>query len=876
MDLRNQLESALGTSIHIIRELGGGGMSRVFLAEDVEHSREIVVKVVPGDLAGQVNLDRFRREIKVAAKLQHPCIVPVLSSGSADGLPFYTMPFVEGESLRERLSRERGLSVPESTRILRDIAGAVACAHERGVVHRDIKPENILVTRHHAVLVDFGVAKALTESTRGSAQLTSVGVALGTPAYMAPEQAAADPAVDHRADIYALGVVAYEMLAGRHPFEGRSAQSMLAAHAIEQPNSVSVHRPSLPVLLTTLVTRMMEKHPGDRPQSAEEIIVSLDQVGTPTSQSATTGINHSPRVEVRRKRLLMAGGLAGAAVTIAALSMFAFKANSKTDPVPAASVLLLPVETRENDSSQTVTGAEQILDAVSSGLNQVKNLRLVSAPEVLSWKPDDAANNSRKLGAGTLIRTSIYPSRDSLQLQFRVIDANTGLIIRTLPPTRLSREPSRQELDSAIDPLLAIISFVASPILGAHTIPAREPRFAAFKEMETALNTDLTADPQNYRIAEAHFIKAYQLDTNFIQPKLWQMWLYRTTSLVRNVPAKAYSFDTLQVFERTHRSLMTPFEETLANFAGDRVATHRGVRALAKMIEWNPNGPIRRDMIVMLADLNRPHAADSAMEKIFAHDSTVKNNVAFWYIRSVLSHYSGDYRRALEAARHARSIAPNEIAGLRAELWTLAAMGDTANIEKLLVTVSAAARNRGAFFDFAGDLYLSTAQELTGHGHAAAGRKVLTRALEWFDGRTPKELENQSVAYRAALAYMVAGRLDDAHRLMKGLHNQYPEDFRYMGSWGRLAAMRGDTATALSLDRQLAELPSEKFSGSPTFERAQIMAQLGRRDETVALLAEAFSQGVGFVSYRARVHTFNNFVGMRGYPPFEALLRPAG
>src|SRR5436189_99428 len=215
-DVLVRLQSAVGDAYRIEKELGGGGMSRVFLAQERELERQVVVKVLPPEMAAGLNAERFRREIQLAASLQHPHIVPLLAAGHADDLVYYTMPLIEGESLRAKLAREGELPINETTRILCDVADALAYAHEHRVVHRDIKPDNVLIARHHAVVTDFGVAKALSEST-GKTSLTSAGVALGTPAYMAPEQAAADPHTDHRCDIYAVGALGYEMLTGRAP-----------------------------------------------------------------------------------------------------------------------------------------------------------------------------------------------------------------------------------------------------------------------------------------------------------------------------------------------------------------------------------------------------------------------------------------------------------------------------------------------------------------------------------------------------------------------------------------------------------------------------------------------------------------------------------
>ena len=280
-DLRDQLQHTLGASYTLDRELGGGGMSRVFMAEDTVLGRSVVVKVLPPEMASGVSIERFKREISLAARLQHPHIVPLLSAGETGGLPYFTMPFVEGESLRARLARGAEIPIKEAVRLLREVASALAYAHRKGVIHRDIKPENVLITEQHAVVTDFGVAKAISAATQADGDgLTAVGVALGTPAYMAPEQVAGDPATDHRADIYAFGVIAYELLAGRAPFTGRAAQALMAAHVLETPEPLNRRRSGIPEQLAALVMRCLEKSPDNRPQSAEHILRSLDDVPT--------------------------------------------------------------------------------------------------------------------------------------------------------------------------------------------------------------------------------------------------------------------------------------------------------------------------------------------------------------------------------------------------------------------------------------------------------------------------------------------------------------------------------------------------------------------------------------------------------------------
>ncbi len=312
-ELRDRLQSALGPAYRVESELGGGGMSRVFLAEEVRLGRRVVVKVLPPELAAGVSAERFEREIQLAAKLQHPHIVPVLTAGAKGDLLYYVMPHIAGESLRARIAHERALPVGEAVRILRDVCDALAYAHTHGVVHRDVKPDNVLLSGKHALVTDFGVAKAVASSSGGSGTLTSLGMALGTPAYMAPEQAAGDPNVDQRADLYAVGALGYELLAGRTPFGGLSPQGMLAAQVTATPDPVTQHRDSVPPALAALIMRCLAKHPADRPQSADDVLGQLEAMATPTGAtlSEQSPISSGTQAALRRSHPVRVATLFG-------------------------------------------------------------------------------------------------------------------------------------------------------------------------------------------------------------------------------------------------------------------------------------------------------------------------------------------------------------------------------------------------------------------------------------------------------------------------------------------------------------------------------------------------------------------------------------
>jgi len=294
LDTRSKLQESL-RGLVLEGELGGGGMSHVYMARDERLGRKVVVKLLRPELAASISAERFEREILLAASLQHANIVPLLHAGDAGGLPYFTMPFVEGESLRARLA-SGPLSISEAISVLRDVVGALSYAHGRGVVHRDIKPDNVLLSSGIAVVTDFGIAKALSASRTdsGGATLTEQGIAIGTPAYMSPEQVAGDSSVDHRTDIYAVGCMAYEMLTGRTPFHGRPSSTTLAAHVLEPPLPLTHWRADVPAPLADLVTSCLAKNVRDRPQSASDIGAVLDRISSgnmsalPLSSSADT------------------------------------------------------------------------------------------------------------------------------------------------------------------------------------------------------------------------------------------------------------------------------------------------------------------------------------------------------------------------------------------------------------------------------------------------------------------------------------------------------------------------------------------------------------------------------------------------------------
>jgi eukaryotic-like serine/threonine-protein kinase len=412
-ELLDRLTTALADRYRLERELGQGGMATVYLAQDLKHHRQVAVKVLRPDLAASLGADRFLREIEVAARLQHPHILPLHDSGEADDFLYYVMPYVDGESLRARLAQGE-LPIPDAVRILSEVADALAYAHARGVVHRDIKPDNVMLSGRHALVMDFGVAKALSEAT-GRQQMTTVGVALGTPAYMAPEQAAAEANIDQRADIYALGVMAYELLTGRPPFTGMTAQQILAAHVTQTPEPLTNRRAACPPVLAALVMKCLEKRPADRWQSAEEVTRQLDAMAT--SSGGMTPTSAVPATSARPAAVSVSGaphrwGRAGALILGMALALgVAWNAmRTRSSPPTGANerrVVVLPFENQGDSSRQYF--ANGVTEAITTELTGIGGLSVIPRSTAARYRgtTKTVSEIGRELGVGYVLSGTV-------------------------------------------------------------------------------------------------------------------------------------------------------------------------------------------------------------------------------------------------------------------------------------------------------------------------------------------------------------------------------------------------------------------------------------------------------------------------------------
>jgi len=408
------LTAALAGRYRLERELGEGGMATVYLAHDLKHNRRVALKVLKPELAAVLGAQRFLQEIQVTANLQHPHILPLYDSGSADGALFYVMPLVQGESLRDRLDREKLLSVDEAIRITRQVAGALDFAHRQGIVHRDIKPGNILLHDGEALLADFGIALALTEAAGG--RLTGTGLSIGTVQYMSPEQAAGERDLDGRSDIYSLGAVTYEMLAGEPPVTGPSVQAMIGKLMTERPTSLRVVRDVVPPPLDDAVMRALAKMPTDRFSSAREFADALT----------------APVAPVRRSRtiVLVTLGVLGVvgAYAVAGSGLFRTSTAGPIDraaPALIRSIAVLPLDNYSADSTQDYF-AEGITDELTAALASISQLRVTSRGSAMQFRGKNRPPTpqiGKTLNVDAIVEGSVSRSGDRVRITAQLIDA---------------------------------------------------------------------------------------------------------------------------------------------------------------------------------------------------------------------------------------------------------------------------------------------------------------------------------------------------------------------------------------------------------------------------------------------------------------------
>ncbi len=623
-ELLAKLQANLAGRYVIERELGRGGMATVYLARDLQHERPVAIKVLHPDLAASLGAERFQREIRLAAKLQHPHILGVYDSGSVDEYLWFSMPFVDGESLRDRLNREGQLTIPEAVRITREAALALDYAHRHGVVHRDIKPENILLTDGQAMVADFGIARAMQN---GGESLTQTGMSIGTPAYMSPEQASGERNVDARTDVYSLGCVLYEMLAGEAPFSGPTAQAVIMRVMTENARSLSAVRSTVSPQLAAVIVQAMAKSPADRFATSAEFAHALE------SSAVTTASMPSAQAPTRRPKWL---GIAIGAAAVAVIAIAALVFRHNTAQADVRRIAVLPFE--NTGSADDEYFADGMTDEVRSRLSVINGLQVTARASTSQYKKSTKAlrDIGRELEVQYLLTGTVRWSKENNVSRVRV----TPELIEVANGANKWSQPYDTVISNVFDVQAGIASRVADALDVALAAPmqlriAQRPTnnleaYDEFLKGEQLTKSLAVSDGITLAKGLEFYERAVALDTNFAQA-----W----SAIAR---ANAMSANTSPTKESVERARIAA-QRALA-LAGDR-----------------PEGPLAMGSYLQNISLDYPAAKAQYLDGL-KHDP---NNASLIAGLASVSTVTGKFEDALEYQRKALALDPRSLGPAR-------------------------------------------------------------------------------------------------------------------------------------------------------------------------------------------------------------------
>ena len=622
----DKLNASLAGRYEIQRQLGAGGMATVFLARDVRHRRPVAIKVLHPELAGLLGPERFLREIETAAALNHPHILPLHDSGTADGLLYYVMPYVAGESLRARLEREHQLPVQDALRLAGDVAEALDYAHRQGVIHRDIKPENILLAEQHALVSDFGIARAVAAA--GGEKLTATGLAFGTPAYMSPEQAAGTQEVDGRSDQYSLACVLYEMLAGQPPFTGSTAASLVYQHLSVAPRPVTNLRPAVPEGVERVLERALAKTAADRFGTVVEFATAI---GNLEPQAATESPIAAPRPPARRLWRL---ALVGAAVAVVAVSAYLLPHRDRPAPAPArpthgrSEIAVLPFQNLSGDGPNAYF-AGGLHEELLTQLAKLASLKVISRTSVMGYQGTSKPLRqiANELGVGSVVEGSVQVVGQRLRVNVQLIDAATDEHLWA------------ESYDRTLDDAFAIESEVAQRIV--------EAVGAAFTSIE---QRRLTAAPT----ANAEAYQLYLQGTEYLsRPGFRKPNLESAQQLFQQALALDSSFAAAHaLLARAHVHLYW------SGFDPSPARLERGRAEAMAALRLAPDLPEAHGAMAWVFFASRAH--QRAVEEVTIALEGNPNDAVLWRLKALNLRRLGRWKETIAAFERAAQLAPRD------------------------------------------------------------------------------------------------------------------------------------------------------------------------------------------------------------------------
>ena len=829
-EFRRQVEAALGGRYAIESELGRGGTATVFLAHEGKHGRRVVLKVMDPVLVRLYGADRFAREVRIAARLAHPHIVGLIDSGVERELYYYVMPWVEGETLRRILRGGPRPTLEATLGLLRDVADALAFAHRAGVVHRDLKPENVLVAGDHAYLLDFGVAKLITPH-KLDGPVTSQGTAVGTLAYMAPEQLRGLPDVDHRADIYAWGLVAWEMLTGEVPITAGAGARELATTLLER-------RPDLPRGLAELVAACLESSPAARLASADLLLGRLSALrGSPGAVSG--------RTRSRSSQALRAA-LGASAVAVAGLAAVLWlRSRPEVGPLadtPVPGPIAVAALANETGDPSLDTWGRMAGDWLTQGLQSTGLLPVISWPASLqaseradaerrAGRPVNSAEVlSTETGAATVVTGAYYIVGDSMQFQLEVTDARDRRVLATLPQVVVARDSAPAAIRALRERLMGTMALlfderIAPAGPGAATVP---PTYEAYQVFDRGLRR---FNAQDYRGALPEFLAASRLDSAFVKPLLF------ASTAAWNIGEDATVDSLLRVLDGfeggLHESERWYAEAMRHELEGDGAAARAGFRRSA---ELSPTGREWYTFARVAQATDQPQEALDALLRVNPDRGSLRGWSSYWTQLAHAHHTLGRHEEELAAARGLRRRFPDRRVGLVLEARALAALGRTRELDSVIVADQGLPPT--TYWSQGGALVVA-GEELWVHGRAEAGRAMLERAVTWLETQRTTHPEYDSHRYWLADALYNLERWDESRRLFEGLAAEFPAEMLYRGFAALAATHQGEPDAG-----RLLGTANPRQQGELLQYRALIAAAGGDASRAVALLGDAMRHGV--------------------------------
>jgi len=882
LDVLDSLRSALAPSYDVEREIGAGGMARVFLAVEQHPHRRVAIKVLDPEVSTRLLRERFIREVDLSSNLSHPHIVPIFSAGVAGGLFYYVMPYVEGESLRHRLLREKRLPLEDALHFARDVADALGFAHGQGIIHRDIKPENILLSGDHAIVADFGIARAI--SAAGSLTLTQAGQPIGSPGYMSPEQAMALSDLDARTDIYSLGCVLFEMLAGEPPLASMTERRVHNWAALERARGIHDVEPGVARAVKHAISRALAPLPDDRFPTVAEFAAAL---GGPPHRISTPA-----RGVFAGRRGRRAAFLLGVVVALVGIGVAVHLLRAHGPRLNERRVVVAVIENHTGDSALDNIG-HMAADWVTQGLAQTGLVEVVPSVSVMSSSRTPAGHSrshldavglrslGRETGAGTVVSGAYYRQADSIRFQVQISTASDGTVLRALDPVA---GPIAQPLTAVEALRQRVMSALATLFDSRLSLWARAagqpPSFAAYQEFIQGLDRMVQWDSRG---AIGHFRRAAVADTTFKLPLIFAAHEHMDLGEFATADSIA------QAVERSPGPL-SPLDQhyltwVLAQTRGDR---QRALETAREMAAIAPNSETLWLVAQCALALNRPREMANALTALGPDRGLFRGWSVYWFYLSFAHHLMGDYGRELKDALEGRRRHPDELTVLAAEVRALAALGRTADVSERLIEAPSLPPQPGWS---PADIALLAAFELAAHDHRADAPAASRWAVRWLEGRPPSERRAVANRFRLAIGHYLSGQLDTTRQLLEGLvaertveardtaslrwfsaiTGDLPDHLTFLGFLGVVTAREGQREAALRIERALQGVSPRYLYGRHTMWRARINAVLRERDAAVELLQEAFAQGYprGGV-----MHLYPSLASLRDDAAFQELLTP--